>query len=125
MFFLIEFVSPSIMLPPGRLSNLLDQVVIAQREKCIYHEEDVCLPNLLEDHYCERSKIPLRHTIPMNSHEDEVWCLSFSNSGAFLASGSKDSTVIIWHTGTKDTNEVCCLFCHIFVFLLLTYFCQS
>ena len=34
----------------------------------------------------------------LKDHLDEVYCLSYSVNGAYLASGSKDSFVILWDT---------------------------
>lgn len=32
----------------------------------------------------------------LSEHSDEVWFLRFSNNGKYLATGSKDMTVILW-----------------------------
>jgi WD40 repeat protein len=29
-------------------------------------------------------------------HQNEVWCVKFSHGGEFLASASKDTTVVVW-----------------------------
>ncbi|MGG6287514.1 WD40 repeat domain-containing protein [Leptolyngbya sp. AN03gr2] len=36
----------------------------------------------------------------LNSHSDAVYSLSFSPDGQFIASGSRDDTVKIWHVKT-------------------------
>ena len=42
------------------------------------------------------------HNIPrvpvhvFRGHTDEVWFVVFSNTGRYLASASKDNTVIVW-----------------------------
>lgn len=36
----------------------------------------------------------------LNAHSMYVRCLAFNNIGSFLASGSRDGSVKIWHTGT-------------------------
>ena len=99
LILLVEYVSPKVMLPPGRLSSLLDQVVIAQQEKCFYHHsEGVYHATLLDDHYCKRSKVPTYRIIAQPPHDDEVWTIEFSNSGKYLASGAKDGTLSVYYT---------------------------
>ncbi|XP_064490084.1 WD repeat-containing protein 26-like isoform X2 [Ornithodoros turicata] len=101
------FLPPSVMLPPRRLRALLSQAVELQRDRCPYHnspppkcrgtgvplEEGWCL---LTDHVCSREQFPCRTTQVLHDHCDEVWFCNFSHSGALLATGSKDSTVIVW-----------------------------
>jgi len=38
----------------------------------------------------------------LEGHDDEIWNVSFSPDGKFLASGSKDCTTIIWDTTVNN-----------------------
>ncbi|XP_063235841.1 WD repeat-containing protein 26 [Bacillus rossius redtenbacheri] len=93
-----EFLPPSIMLPPRRLHTLLCQAVEHQIHQCPYHntkeeEDEMCL---LTDHHCSKEQFPCETIQILNEHCDEVWFCRFSPDGLQLATGSKDTTVIIW-----------------------------
>lgn len=94
------FLPPTVMLPPRRLQTLLSQAVELQKDRCPYHNSktDSSLDNvsLLIDHICTKEQFPCESIQILNDHCDEVWFCKFSNSGNKLATGSKDSTVIIW-----------------------------
>ena len=102
-----EFLPPEVMLPPRRLVTLLSQAVELQKEKCPFHNESMedmsdCSPNglqgvsLLVDHACSQENFPSETRQVLTSHLEEVCFCRFSNDGSKLATGSKDSTVIIW-----------------------------
>ncbi|XP_073990126.1 WD repeat-containing protein 26 isoform X2 [Rhodnius prolixus] len=95
-----QFLPPSIMLPPRRLYALLTQAVELQKEKCPYHntkmEDGIENISLLVDHRCSRDQFPCETIQVLNNHCDEVWYCRFSPDGLKLATGSKDTTVIIW-----------------------------
>ena len=40
--------------------------------------------------------MPTQTRLLLDAHEDEVWHLAFSHCGGFLASASKDRSVMIW-----------------------------
>jgi WD40 repeat protein len=96
-----EFLPPSVMLPPRRLRALLNQSIELQRDRCPYHN---CLDtnfnldsvSLLVDHVCSKEEFPCETRQVLTDHCDEVWYCQFSNDGSKLATGSKDSTIIIW-----------------------------
>uniref|UniRef100_A0A8C1N8L1 WD repeat-containing protein 26 n=1 Tax=Cyprinus carpio TaxID=7962 RepID=A0A8C1N8L1_CYPCA len=94
------YLPPSVMLPPRRLQTLLRQAVELQRDRCLYHNTklDSGLDNvsLLIDHVCSRKQFPCYTQQILTEHCNEVWFCKFSNDGTKLASGSKDTTVIIW-----------------------------
>ncbi|XP_076063985.1 WD repeat-containing protein 26-like isoform X2 [Oratosquilla oratoria] len=97
-----HFLPPSIMLPPSRLETLIMQAVDHQRANCSYHntKSDTNIlgssGSLLTDHMCSRKAFPCTTVQVLTEHCDEVWVAKFSPDGTKLATGSKDSTVIIW-----------------------------
>ncbi|KAK7576445.1 hypothetical protein V9T40_012731 [Parthenolecanium corni] len=95
-----KFLPPSIMLPPRRLYTLLSQAVELQKDKCPFHnttvEEGIDDFNLLIDHYCPKEQFPCETIQVLNDHCDEVWFCKFSPDGLKLATGSKDSSIMIW-----------------------------
>ncbi|XP_046387568.1 WD repeat-containing protein 26 [Ischnura elegans] len=95
-----QYLPPSIMLPPRRLHTLLNQAVDLQKNRCPYHntQSESGLENvsLLVDHVCTREQFPCETIQILNDHCDEVWFCRFSPDGLKLATGSKDTTVIIW-----------------------------
>lgn len=108
-----QFLPARVMLPPGRLRALLEQAVEAQERRCQYHsvgcaEVNVSpdtaentsagsrLDGLLVDHSCPRDSFPAHAVQTLNEHCDEVWFCQFSPDGQRLATGSKDTTVLIW-----------------------------
>uniref|UniRef100_UPI00358E6BB9 WD repeat-containing protein 26-like isoform X1 n=1 Tax=Myxine glutinosa TaxID=7769 RepID=UPI00358E6BB9 len=99
----LAFLPPSVMLPPHRLQSLLRQAVELQRARCIYHntrqEPNLDTVSLFTDHTCSKyalKQFPCHTHQVLTDHCNEVWFCKFSNNGTKLATGSKDSTVIIW-----------------------------
>ncbi|XP_066551240.1 WD repeat-containing protein 26 isoform X3 [Amia ocellicauda] len=78
------YLPPSVMLPPRRLQTLLRQAVELQRD---------------------RKQFPCYTQQILTEHCNEVWFCKFSNDGTKLATGSKDTTVIIWQVDT-DTHQL-------------------
>ncbi len=48
------------------------------------------------DHACSRQEFPCETMQILNEHCEEVWFCRFSPDGLKLATGSKDTTVIVW-----------------------------
>ncbi|XP_076305771.1 WD repeat-containing protein 26-like isoform X3 [Tachypleus tridentatus] len=94
------YLPATVMLPPRRLQTLFSQALELQRDHCLYHntKSTNSLENesLLIDHMCTKEQFPCDTVQVLNDHCDEVWFCRFSNNGQKLATGSKDSTVIIW-----------------------------
>jgi len=91
-----EFVSPQILLPDNRLLNLVSQAIQYQKNNCLFHntlEEHV---SLFQDHSCTSKQIPTVTKNILEKHTDEVWYIKFSYNGKYLASASKDNTIILW-----------------------------
>jgi WD40 repeat protein len=88
------------MLPPRRLRTLLCQAVDLQKDNCPYHnftvDNGLDSVTLLVDHICSKDDFPTESIQIISDHCDEVWFCRFSNDGTKLATGSKDSTVMIW-----------------------------
>uniref|UniRef100_A0A8C1EEV3 WD repeat-containing protein 26 n=1 Tax=Cyprinus carpio carpio TaxID=630221 RepID=A0A8C1EEV3_CYPCA len=103
------YLPPSVMLPPRRLQALLRQAVELQRDRCLYHNTklDSGLDNvsLLIDHVCSRKQFPCYTQQILTEHCNEVWFCKFSHDGTKLASGSKDTTVIIWQVD-PDSHQL-------------------
>eukprot|EP01018_Ginkgo_biloba_P030558 Gb_17775 [translate_table: standard] len=91
-----QLLPPSIMIPERRLEHLIEQALHVQREACIFHNSLNGAMSLYTDHRCGRDQIPTVTLQVLQTHENEVWFLQFSNDGKYLASASKDFTAIIW-----------------------------
>jgi WD40 repeat protein len=95
-----HYIPPWILLPPLRLQVLVQQALEAQKKQSFYPYCTPSQPNLLEDlKYCPE-KVPHLVYATLQGHKDEVWFVSFSHSGRFLASLSKDRIVLIWRLDT-------------------------
>nr|CAB3267691.1 WD repeat-containing protein 26 [Phallusia mammillata] len=90
----------SVMMPPNRLQSLLSQALEYQQSKCLFHNSveplNITTHSLLIDHTCIRQNFPSVTQQILNEHFDEVWYCKFSHNGKMLATGSKDSSVIVW-----------------------------
>nr|XP_043623987.1 WD repeat-containing protein 26 homolog [Erigeron canadensis]XP_043623988.1 WD repeat-containing protein 26 homolog [Erigeron canadensis] len=87
---------PTVMIPEGRLLQLVEQALDQQRDTCMYHNSLVGETSLFTDHRCGRDNIPSKTVQILHDHHDEVWYLKFSNNGKYLASSSSDHSAIIW-----------------------------
>ncbi|RUO96419.1 hypothetical protein BC936DRAFT_142066 [Jimgerdemannia flammicorona] len=111
-----KYISPSIMVPERRLETLLKQAMTLQLKNCLYHNSEDEPITLFSDHACDRygvrrahlgvllvglTQFPCVTTHVLEQHTDEVWYVAFSHDGRYLASVSKDKSVIIW------SMEVC------------------
>jgi hypothetical protein len=70
------FLPPSAMLPPKRLSQLLNQAVQRQADQCMFHnmqlEPGIEAYSLLTDHVCTNSQFPSECISTLGDHSDEV-----------------------------------------------------
>lgn len=89
-----------VMLPPRRLSTLLTQAQLYQRQQCLYTSYNVTQASLLYDVKSPKKRIPGVCCQTLNNHNDDVTICRFNHSGSKLATGSKDQTVIIWNVNS-------------------------
>ncbi|KAG6539292.1 WD repeat-containing protein 26 homolog [Zingiber officinale] len=99
-----KLLPPSIMVPEGRLEQLVEQALDAQRESCYLHNSAEGCLSLYTDHRCAKDQLPSQTTQILQAHDDEVWFLEFSNQGEYLASSSNDKSAIIWEV--HENGEV-------------------
>ncbi|KAI8054888.1 WD40-repeat-containing domain protein [Thamnidium elegans] len=95
------YIDPSAMLPNQRLMILLDQALEWQKRACLYHNprQDIEL-SLFSDHICDKDLFPTTTIKILIGHVDEIWHVSYSHDGQYLASVSKDKTCIVWDMKT-------------------------
>uniref|UniRef100_A0A8C7XCF2 WD repeat-containing protein 26 n=1 Tax=Oryzias sinensis TaxID=183150 RepID=A0A8C7XCF2_9TELE len=125
------YLPPSVMLPPRRLHTLLKQAVELQREHCLYHntkldgglDGGLDSVSLLLDHSCSRKQFPCYTQQILTEHCNEVWFCKFSNNGTKLATGSKDTTVIVWQVNmeTQQLKQIRTLEGHAYGVSYLTW----
>ncbi|KAF9418674.1 hypothetical protein BGZ94_009615, partial [Podila epigama] len=97
-----SLISPSIMVPENRLETMLQQAITLQINNCLYHDNRNIAKSLYSDHICEKTGIPTVVRRTLGKHKNEVWHVSFSHDGRFLASASADSRIIIWNVQTFE-----------------------
>mmetsp|Transcript_25332 Transcript_25332/g.35511 ORF Transcript_25332/g.35511 Transcript_25332/m.35511 type:complete len:534 (-) Transcript_25332:49-1650(-) len=108
-----EYISPSQLLPAHRLQTLVSQAIQYQQEKCLMHNIGSQTISLYQDHQCDRFQLPITPRYVLEKHSDEIWHVKFSHNGKYLASASKDSTVMIWTIdGQKEPALYCVLSGH-------------
>ncbi|KAK2796787.1 hypothetical protein FQN51_009011 [Onygenales sp. PD_10] len=92
-------ISPAVMIPEHRLAVLLDHVKQNQINHCLYHNTSTP-PSLYSDHLCDRRDFPLRTSLELTEHTNEVWYLEFSHDGTKLVTTGRDNMVLIYDVGT-------------------------
>lgn len=106
-----EYIPNHLIVPERRWEILFKQAVLYQQSQARYPPlvnkgEIVPNPSLLVDYQSEWKSYPSHSTHILESHSDEVWYVSFSHDGRFLASGSKDFSAIIWDTEVPSLGDV-------------------
>ncbi|KAI9458264.1 WD40 repeat-like protein [Russula earlei] len=103
-----SYIPSSLMIPPRRFVTLLDQARLHQISHCIYHNAPVTPQHfsLYADHTCDTDLFPRITTTILQVHTDEVWSLEWSHNGKFLASASKDKSVIVWSVGPNSNPDI-------------------
>ncbi|KAH9066471.1 WD40 repeat-like protein [Lactarius vividus] len=103
-----SYIPSSLMIPPRRFVTLLDQARLRQISQCVYHNAPLTSRHfsLYADHTCDTDLFPRITTAILQVHGDEVWSLEWSHNGKFLASASKDKSVIIWSVGPNRNPDI-------------------
>ncbi|CAO1634740.1 unnamed protein product [Parajaminaea phylloscopi] len=106
-------ISPHIMLSSRRLPYLLEQAQTFQRHLDPFFD----LPtdshvSLYTDHRSDRSVFPSQTSHILRGHHDEVWVMAFSHNGKYLATGSKDKSIVIWSITSDHCEKVKVLGAH-------------
>ena len=87
------------MIPQHRLAELLNQVHQGQISRCLYHNPTSSMPpSLFVDHVCDQNDFPLRNSLELSQNEGEVYYVSFSHNGKYLATCGEACIVIIYET---------------------------
>jgi WD40 repeat protein len=94
------------MLQPRRLEVLMEQVFEHQSANCAYHNQFTSNYSLLNDHKCQKLKIPSQQIASLKKHKDEVWLVKFSRCGQYFASTGNDKQIIIWQVSKEPTPNV-------------------
>ncbi|KAF9354010.1 hypothetical protein BGX26_008228 [Mortierella sp. AD094] len=97
-----KYISPAVMVPENRLETMLKQAVELQIKNCIYHDSRNTTNSLYSDHVCDKIGVPSVTRQVLDGHNKEVWYISFSHDGRYLASASEDSKIIIWDLETFE-----------------------
>jgi WD repeat-containing protein 26 len=101
-----KYLPPSELLQENRLEVLLDQAVQAQMREARYPYTVQDRVSLFEDlEHCP-TRVPRKALFRLDGHADEVWSVAFSHNGQFLASASKDKSLIIWDWAGLQSGRV-------------------
>ncbi|EUD68308.1 hypothetical protein C922_01328 [Plasmodium inui San Antonio 1] len=61
--------------------------------------------SLLRNHQCKKIKLPYYCIKILQGHKDEVWYVDVSKNGKYIASASKDKSIILWK-GLYPFNKI-------------------
>lgn len=100
-----RYIPASELLQENRLENLLCQTLEQQKRCTMFPDARQGRVSLLEDMvHCE-VRVPSKILYCLEGHTDEVLFVQFSHQGEFLASASKDSSVIIWKSHALEEGH--------------------
>lgn len=98
-------ISSSVLLQENRLEHLLIQALKYQKREAMYPFTEFLNNSLLEDLQYFRDRLPRKTIHRFEAHDDQVWYIQFSHNGKFLASASRDKTVIVWDMKAVDSRQ--------------------
>jgi WD repeat-containing protein 26 len=105
-----QFIPADRLLQENRLETLLHQAIDVQKRIAMFPYTKQDRVSLLEDLEHSPQLVPRTQLCRLRGHDDEVWFVQFSQNGRYLASASKDTSVIIWdwagiRDGTTDEDN--------------------
>lgn len=99
-------VPPSVMLPEQRLEHLLQVAISRARPGAASSgAADPVRVGLFQDETTEPEAPPTCPGPVLQVHRDQVWLVAFSNTGAYLASSSRDAIVVVWSMASQREGE--------------------
>ena len=87
---------PSVLVPEARLEELVEQALVAQLERCPYHNSRALRLSLFIDYTAGPEQLPTRASQVLAGHADEVWAVQFSADGRWMVTASKDGSALLW-----------------------------
>ncbi|KAI6240872.1 LisH domain-containing protein [Aphelenchoides fujianensis] len=99
--YLYKLMPSTVLLAPDRLERLINHAWNYQLERCDLHVNEADTKTqgsefVLKDHSCSTEDFPSHCAQVLRDHKTEVWCVKFSPCGKMLATGAKDSKIIVW-----------------------------
>eukprot|EP00177_Eucheuma_denticulatum_P005922 GFKZ01010796.1.p1 GENE.GFKZ01010796.1~~GFKZ01010796.1.p1 ORF type:complete len:564 (-),score=73.32 GFKZ01010796.1:377-2068(-) len=91
-----KYIPSSELLQENRLENIVCQTIEHQKRVTMFPYTRQRRVSLLEDMVHCKDRVPKKMLHCLKGHDDEVWFVQFSHRGEYLASASKDASVIIW-----------------------------
>lgn len=105
------YLPSDLLIEPHRIDRLFEQALAYQATNCRGHygfddnrvgTELIASNGLLSDHQCSRESSRFTCYMKMTVHSDEVLHAAFSHNGQYLATASRDRTVLIWKLPSGD-----------------------
>lgn len=87
---------PSVLMPEARLQELVEQALLAQLERCPYHNARTLRMCLFVDYVAGPEQLPTETSQILDAHTDEVWGVHFSLDGRWLVTFSKDGSALLY-----------------------------
>lgn len=94
-------ISPSVMLPEGRLGQVLESFKRQQLDSCLFHT-DPNTPTLYHNHSCPPERFPRHIALDLHDLDGEAWHVNWSPDGKSLAACGQRK-VVVWD---QDFNAV-------------------
>lgn len=96
---------PSIMVPESRLEELVEQALLAQLDRCPYHNSRTIQLSLFTDYVAGPEQLPTEPSQVLDAHSNEVWVANFSGDGKWLVTASKDGQALLWHVSDPEDSK--------------------
>lgn len=95
---------PSLLVPEARLEELIEQALLAQLDRCPYHNSRGPLRmSLFTEFSAGPEQLPTEFAQVLTNHKDEVWAVQFSSDGKWMATASKDGSALLWAVTEQGT----------------------